>query len=94
MNPKKSLPKISAYHPVIEVVNGANKEFIELDLDDWYPVDEVEQALRESTDAKTAGEAVQAIRDGKVCEGGRCLGARICGERAETVSLPWGHELS
>lgn len=92
------MPKIAAYHPVIEVSNGSKSELIELDLDNWYPNDEVVRALGEFTGASTGGGAVKVMmgsRSLRKKNNSICLGARILGggEAEPTVCLLWDGKL-
>lgn len=90
------MKRIAAYHPIIKIENGDNTAAVELDMDDYYSEQEVTEALAETTGAKTAGEAVKAIEDGKISKQKSCrvLGARVvCSDESETVRLGWDDNL-
>lgn len=91
------MPKIAAYHPVIRVQNGSRSAFIELDLDDWYPETGVKSALKESTGARTAGEAVEVVESGILRpQRSKCLDARILGsgDAEPTVTIDWDEAIA
>lgn len=87
------MPKIAAYHPVIKITNGSQSEFIELDLDDYYPEKDVRQTLQENTGARTGGGAVEVLKKASNhprCKNGICLGIRILNNNAEpTIDIKW-----
>lgn len=90
------MKRIAVYHPTIKIENGNNTATVELDMDDYYSEREVTEALAETTGARTAGEAVKAIEDGKINKQKSCrvLGARVvCSEESGTVQLGWDDNL-
>jgi len=85
------MPKIAAYHPVVKIENGSKVEFIELDLDDFYPEAGIIRALK-SAGARTGGEAVEAVRSGALVaqNSSELIDARILGSEAEpTLCIDW-----
>lgn len=76
--------KIAAYHPIVEVNKRA---LIEVDLDDWYPDDEVVQILKEGTDAGSPEDVMEAVKSGDVKKGNKLLGARILESGEATIQI-------
>lgn len=93
------MKRIASYHPTIEIKNGTKAATVELDMDDYYTEEEVVQALKESTGARTAGEAVRVIKSGRPvtqsCD--KVLAARILDSvqgELQTMKLDWDQDLA